>query len=529
MRILLLRPPRFLWPFNSETSAFWQPLGLLCLAGMVRRHLPQAQVEVWDAPACQWGWRTLEQKLKERPIDVLGIGEETVSAHEALRAARLVKELYPDCVVVAGGAYFPYAIEQTLSPACTCGASPCPCGAEVDVIVRGEGEHTFVQLLQNLHDRPRWRQIPGLAFRGDDGRPVVTGWRPLIEDLDALPPPAYDLLDMARYGQGSHNHPNLVSIEHSRGCIDACSFCILWKHMGQRTDGNGTIHPRYRTKSPQRSFEEVRWLYHRFGRRTFGWVDPTFNASPDWSDPWAELMLRSELAGPRGRNKTLHTAWLRADCLIRDHRLGIMKKLVRAGLRQVMIGVERDDPTGLDALGKHTNDGQITREAFAILRQHYPQVYTIGTMIFGLPGDTEQDLVRLMRYQYEVDMDYCFLMPLTPNPGTAAAQQSAAGGYIVNRDLASYNFHTPVCRTDTLSLRELEAMYWRLMFQPDRRRLDWMLRALLLERDRRKRRVHLALFAKGLSIAAQSLLRRLLRPGDDRPALYSRRPRWYDT
>ena len=61
--------------------------------------------------------------------------------------------------------------------------------------------------------------------------------------------------------------------------------------MGHRADGNGAIRPCYRTKSPQRSFEEVQWLYRRFGRRTFGWVDPTFNASAEWSDQWAERML----------------------------------------------------------------------------------------------------------------------------------------------------------------------------------------------------------------------------------------------
>ena len=110
MRILLLRSPRYVWPFNSETSAFWQPLGLLCLAAAVRRDLPGAQVEVWDCPGEKCGWKTLEARLAARRIDVLGVGEETVSAHEAIRAAQLVKRLWPDCTVVAGGVYFAHAI-----------------------------------------------------------------------------------------------------------------------------------------------------------------------------------------------------------------------------------------------------------------------------------------------------------------------------------------------------------------------------------------------------------------------------------
>jgi radical SAM superfamily enzyme YgiQ (UPF0313 family) len=559
MRVLLLRPPRYLWPFNSETSAFWQPLGLLAVAAAARRDLPGVDVRIWDAPGEKFGWPTLERRLAAFPIDVLGLGEETVSAHEALRAAGLAKHLHPGCVVVAGGTYFAHAIEETLAD------------GRVDVIVRGEGEDTFVELLRYLKSPISNLQseisnlksqmphadaglgvrkgvgnlkaagfltpfltlagleaIRGIAFRGAGGRPVVTPPRPLIADMDALPFPAYDLVDMAAYGRSSRNHPALVSIEHSRGCTDSCNFCILWKHMGQSADGNGSVRPRWRTKSPERSFDEVLRLYRDFGRRTFGWVDPTFNASPDWSDRWADLMLRSDLAGPRGRPRTLHTAWLRADGVVRDERLGVLEKLVRAGLRQVMIGVERDRPEDLEALGKHGAGPEVAREAFALFRRKYPQVYTIGSVIFGLPRDTPQDLSRLARCEQEMQMDYCFLIPLTPNPGTAPAAEAAAAGRLANHNLASYNFHTPVCTTDALSLADLEALYWRLMLRPDLRRAGRWLRQTFFERDARKRRVHLAMLSRGTRIALESLLRAALGKRNGQPALYSRRPSWYD-
>jgi len=516
MRVLLLRPPRYLWPFNSETSAFWQPLGLLALAAAVRRELGDVEIEVWDAPGEKFGWKTLRRRLAERRIDVLGIGEETVSAHEALRAAELTKGLWPECLVVAGGVYFSYMLAESLVD-----------GA-VDVIVRGEGERTFVEWLQSAGDRSRWADIPGLAFVDADGHVAVTPPRKLIDDLDTLAFPAYDLIDMGQYGRGSHNHPALVSIEHSRGCIDSCSFCVLWKHMGESVNGNGRVRPRYRTKSAERSFDEVRRLVRDFGRRTFGWVDPTFNAAPKWSDAWAERMLASDLVGPRGRARTLHTAWLRADCVVRDEKLGVLEKLVRAGLHQVMIGVERDDDAGLATLNKHNNSLDICREAFAIFRERYPQVYTIGTMIFGLANDTRADLDRLVDRQYDLGMDYCFLMPLTPNPGTAVADDARRRGLIGQDDKARYNFHTPVARTETLDLRRLEGLYWRLMLSTNRKR--WLRAAsqLFAERDRRKRRVHWALLGRGTYIAVRSLARALVRPKDPTPCLYSRKPPWYD-
>jgi radical SAM superfamily enzyme YgiQ (UPF0313 family) len=446
------------------------------------------------------------------------------------------------------------------------------------VIVRGEGEQTFVELLRHIDNRSLWRTIPGLAFREGVSAPlgrgapsqsravcrpvadalavglrgrvadnpaliadaperalqhgdltvVVTPARRLIDDLDTLPQPAHDLLDMNDYGRGSRNHPGLVSIEHSRGCIDSCAFCILWKQMGESVNGNGDIRPRWRTKSAARSFDEVSWLYERFGRRTFGWVDPTFNVSPQWSDAWAERMLRSPLVSRRGP-RTVHTAWLRADGVVRDEQLGVLDKLVRAGLRQVMIGLERDDHAGLAALGKHQNDPELCRQAVAIFRERYPQVYTIGTMVFGLPQDTAADLDRLVRWQDRIGIDYCFFIPLTPNPGTAAADDAVRCGRVAGRPLADYNFHTPVCTTDTLGLRELERIYWRATVRPSRQRLSWAVRELLLQRDARKRRVSWALFRHGTTIALESLWRTVRRPKRSACTSFSRRPSWYDT
>jgi anaerobic magnesium-protoporphyrin IX monomethyl ester cyclase len=418
-------------------------------------------------------------------------------------------------VVVAGGTYFAHTIEETLAD------------GRVDVIVRGEGEVTFVELLRRLHRRESWAEVPGIAFKGAAGRTVITPARPLVEDLDALPFPAYDLLDMRRYGRGSRNHPGLVSIEHSRGCVDSCGFCILWKHMGQSVNGNGRVRPCYRSKSAMRSFDDVMRLVRDFGRRTFGWVDPTFNADAAWSDAWADLMLASPLVGPRGP-RTVHTAWMRADCIVRDARLGVLDKLVRAGLRQVMIGVERDDAAGLDTLGKHGNGAEVCREAFAILRERHPEVFTIGSVVFGLPQDTPDDLRRLARCEADMGMDYCFYIPLTPNPGTAVAAEAARRGLVANLDLASYNFHTPVCATETMGLKDLESLYWRMLLDPSPRRAVRWVRQLLLPQDARKRRVHLALLRHGVRVAAASLARAVLHPKDRTPALYSRRPSWYD-
>ena len=97
---------------------------------------------------------------------------------------------------------------------------------------------------------------------------------------------------MNLYGLGSKNHPGLVSIEHSRGCTDNCSFCNLWKHMGILSRDGKTIKPYYRTKSAKMSLEEVERLIRDFDRFTFGCVDPTWNADPKWTDEFSDLLLK---------------------------------------------------------------------------------------------------------------------------------------------------------------------------------------------------------------------------------------------
>lgn len=274
---LFVRPPRPLWPFNGSGTAFWPPLAFALLAGALRRALPDLRVAILDAPALKMGWKSLEHELKRLQPAYIGIGEEAVSALEGLRVAALAKEA--GARVVAGGCFFGNVGPQALQTGL------------IDVVVQGEGEETIVQLVPALRSgrASDLRQVLGIYFL--DGEEVVfTGRRPVIPDLDSLPLPAYDLLPVERYGQGSHNHPGLAAIELSRGCSSACEFCVLWRQMGKFRGGR--VLPYVRAKSPERLCEEIHLLARRYGRRYLGWVDPCFNAHPDVPRELAELLLR---------------------------------------------------------------------------------------------------------------------------------------------------------------------------------------------------------------------------------------------
>jgi radical SAM superfamily enzyme YgiQ (UPF0313 family) len=213
---------------------------------------------------------------------------------------------------------------------------------------------------------------------------------------------------MHRYGAGSRNHPNLTSIEAARGCIDSCDFCVLWRQMGKFVTDQP--RPHLRMKSVDRLVEEIRIQSRDFGRRHFGWVDPCFNAHPRIPAGVCENLLRRNI-------QVGQSAWVRADCIVRDAQSGALATLVQAGLNEVYVGVERPDDEGLRSVRKSSTI-PVMREAFRILARDHPQVFTLGTFIYGLPGDTPATMLAIYRLSLELEMDKAFFIPLTPLPGT---------------------------------------------------------------------------------------------------------------
>ena len=392
---LFVRPPRPLWPFNGPASAVWPPLAFASLAAALREQHRGLDVAILDAPALHMGWRSLEAELNRLRPAYVAIGEEAVSCREGLRLARIAKEIQAQ--VVAGGCFFGHVPEEALGTGL------------VDFVVHGEGEITLVGLVEALRSGAErdLSRVQGISYCA--GEEIVrTPPRPLIPDLDQLPMPAYDLLPVSCYGRGSRNHPDLAAIELGRGCFGSCNFCVLWRQMG-RSEG-AAILPHLRTKSAERLMEEIRILTGKYRRRYLAWVDPCFNADPRIHDRLAGLLLRENL-------RIGQAAWVRADTVLRDAASGALGRCVRAGLNEVYIGIERDDPAMLDRLNKTVASDEC-RRALQILARDYPEVYTVGSFIYGMPGDTPERVKELRRFASGLDLDYAFFIPLTPLPGT---------------------------------------------------------------------------------------------------------------
>jgi radical SAM superfamily enzyme YgiQ (UPF0313 family) len=393
---LFLRPPRPLWPFNGPGSAFWPPLAFASMAAALREAIPDIDVAILDSPVLEMGWKSLTAEMRRLRPDYVGIGEEAVSCMEGLRAARLAKEC--GATVIAGGCFFGNVAEEVLAT------------RQVDVVVHGEGENTIVELVNALRDGTdtALRKVKGISFRSGEGQEVIrTEPRELIANLDTLPMPAYDLLPVKRYGRRSRNHAGLAAIELGRGCNCACEFCVLWRQMGAYRGQR--IFPHLRTKSTERLMEEIRVLTDRYDRRFLGWVDPCFNAHEKIPGELAERL--------QSGRRVSQSAWVRADYLLRDEATGALQNCVDAGLLEMYIGVERLEKERLAALHKGNLRNE-SEQALRLLARKYPQVFTVASFIYNLPGDTPAAVRRLFREVYRLPVDMTFFIPLTPLPGT---------------------------------------------------------------------------------------------------------------
>ncbi|MDP7323393.1 MAG: radical SAM protein [Candidatus Woesearchaeota archaeon] len=481
MKILFVRPPRTFWPFNSESSSFWQPLAFCSLAAVLRERL-DVSVKILDCLPLKIGWKSLRKHIEKENPDIIALGDETASSHEGIKVVNLVKEIDPSIKVVGGGYFFGNMIEDSLK------------AYDMDFIIMKEGEMTMLDLVRELEKPVReqdFSKIKGLAYKDREGRIVINPIREFIKNLDELPLPAYDLLPMELYGVASKNHKDFVAIEHGRGCTASCNFCSIFSQMSP--DQN----PLYRTKSAERCLEETELLIKKFKRKTFNWVDGTWNASPTWLKEYCDGVVE------RGWD-IQHTAWMRADYVLRDEKLGLLKKQVDAGLVECVIGAER--PKGFDQdlnkLNKLNYSFSKCNQAFKVLKK-YDKVYTIASFIYGLPEDDKNVLKSLNKVVHSDFADMVFLLPFTPNPGTPTWLEHRHK--FPSKDFRKHNYHFPVMDTKYLSKEELQQWFKKVLFWyvfwPDR-----LLKRICFEKDERKKRLHKSLAQKILFASGTKLL-----------------------
>ena len=525
MKVLFIEPPRRVWPYMNHEDNFLTKQAHLALAAALRVG-GFRDVAILDCLPLRMGWKSLARQLSQIRPDVVAIGENhALYSDEAMKAFSLVRRIVPGAVTVAGGAHFTNLADAYLGAGGGVRSASAPPWLRperglIDYIVKGEGDVTIVDLVRHLAGGSGLpEEIPGLAFR-DHGEVVHTAPRELVSDLDTLPLPAYDLVPMDKYGTSRLLFsPGGTTIQHSRGCAHACSFCVWWTQMARRVvdrDGKERLAPRWRTRSVAGSVEEVELLVHKYHRKALVFVDECWNLDPNWGSQFADEIIRRRI-------KVNWFAFMRADHIIRDHRSGVLEKLVNAGLSHVSVGAERVEDEKLAGFAKSSYSAEQTREAFALLKRHHPQVFRQATFIVGVPDETRESMLRQLEFARQLDLDYPGFHPLTPVPGTTLWEESIEAGIIEAENFTEFDWATPVIRSATMSRREIE----ETLIEMEKRyvRPSWLLKGLVS--PYRYKRAMYQWFAKVSASMALGIARNTLFPSSG-ALVPLEKPVWYD-
>jgi len=237
-----------------------------------------------------------------------------------------------------------------------------------DAVVLGEGERTMCEVAAAISQGHDWREVPGLAL-AREGRLVRTAARPRTQDLDALPPPARELVDMARYERAwreRHGHFS-VSITASRGCPYGCNFC-----------SRPIFGSLYRARSVGSVVAELQALEATYRPDMVRFTDDILAIDRRWMLALCEAIRGADLGMG-------YHALCRAD-LMDDEVLSAMRG---AGFRQVDYGVESGSQCVLDAMNKGTTVEGLRRASAATRRNGIDQHWFI---MLGYPGETRADV-----------------------------------------------------------------------------------------------------------------------------------------
>ncbi len=325
--------------------------------------------------------------LASNPATVFGFSTLCGSYPLTLKLTERLKRLRPDSTIVLGGPQASVVDVKTLSQF-----------PHVDFIVRGEADESFPALLRALDSRnPHFHFVPGLAWRTGDSI-QRSGDAPPVDDLDALPLPAYHLYRDVKTATA-------ISLELGRGCPFACSFCST----------NDFFRRRFRLKSPAAVIRQMKELNARYGVRNFSLVHDMFTVDRRRVVAFCEAMLESATG----------FAWscsARTDCVDKE----LLNLMRQAGCGGIFYGIE----TGSQALQKAIKKSLNVADALAMVRQTSDSgIPSTASTITGFPNETLEDFRDTVHFIMEaarcddVEVQLHLLAPLA---GTPIAKEHAS-------------------------------------------------------------------------------------------------------
>ncbi len=391
MKVSIVVPPfdygRFLYGMMRRRSFHNAvPLGAICVGACLRE--AGHEVQVIDAPALDIDGTGIVERLRRFGPDAIGISSTTILWPSASETATQLKQTFGVPVFVGGphASLFPEHVLEN---------------PNVDIACIGEGEETAVELIERLAAGQTMDGVAGTMWRDGDAIRRNKDRIPQRE-LDDMPLPAYDLLEVEKYSAPPMRvvQTPAVYMEMFRGCAYAkCTYC---------TSALG-LKNRYRRHSPEVAAEKVAAVNQRFGAKEVAFVDDDFVVGKDWIYDFCSELRR------RGNPIT----W---SCYVRASQVdeGIFNAMASAGCHQVLIGMEVLDNDMLRELNK---DLTVASAGAAVRAAHRAGIDVIGLFMVGVPGTTPESVANTVKNALAHNLDVAVFSLYRPPPGSPAWEE----------------------------------------------------------------------------------------------------------
>jgi len=420
MKILLLD----LSSFFSKPGLFlrhsiFEPLGIEYLASRARQKYKDVRVLYPSS------YREITKNIHEFSPNIVGFSVMTHNFSATLSIAKEIKRYDPKIITIFGG-YHPSACPEIVK------------NKRIDFVVIGEGEKTFIELIEAIDKKGDLSKVRGISYLDNDVL-VVTEARQRINDLDLYPFPQRNksILKECKIFGLSYPPPSeqksVCQFVYSRGCMFNCKFCNSYQVWGNKVIW----------RSPKNVVDEIAYVQREYGTNMLFFADLTFNHNKK-----RVLALCREIIDQR-----IKINWY-AMCRHDEIDEEILAEMSKAGCTKISFGI---DSLNLDTISKikPSQNKSIDKIKFVLEQTNTFGIIIKAYLMIGFPWENSESVNYTGRILKDLMIDELRISFVTPFPGTALLEDLEKKDIILNKDYGRYTTDEPIIKVNGLSKSEL--------------------------------------------------------------------------
>ncbi len=400
--------------YDDMSASSLYPLDMLYIASVMKKN--SIDVKIYDCAAMHLSTDELIKIIKAAQPKILGVRTSTPTANWDISVIEKIKKEVSVQVVVFG-------------PHATLFAREIIDNRAVDAVVLGEPEYAFLDLV-NKH----WDNVEGIIYKRD-GKIHSNESIRIIDDLDALPFPAWDMVSTDAYSSGEYinNQSSFFTMITSRGCPFVCTYCPYPVSQGKK----------WRSRSEDNVVDEIQYLMDNFGMKALLFRDPEFTLNND------RVMRICQEIIKRG----LKFSW-RCETRVDTVSDELLTMMAKAGCVGINFGIESINEKILATVGRKSIAEKDIIDRISTCKSL--GIKTFCFFIIGFPDDDAETIMDNINFSLKLQPDYAQFTVYTPYYGTELYSWYVANGFIEDNASSSLTSYKSVVRSKKLTMTEIQ-------------------------------------------------------------------------